>query len=160
MSFISYFLDSAVRPVVRASIDMSGLVKAGSLVMGALMIFLAPVKPFIIAAYILLAADVVLGLWASRRVKEPFTSLKLGRTVGKFVTYTLAIVLAQVMVKTFFDGTPILEGMTYTIALFICTVEFKSCLENIAIITGLELWAQVADFLASKVKISKAQNKS
>lgn len=152
MNLFAHFLRYNIEPVVKAALDMSILAKLGSIMVGVVLAFLLPVKPFVMAVYALLIADMILGIWASRVYKESFTARKLGRSIGKFVTYSLAIILAQIMVNTFFDGAVVLGSMTYVVALFICSIEFRSALENIALISGVELWATVSSFLSSKVK--------
>jgi hypothetical protein len=136
--------------------ELPAALKVGSLALGFLLSYIAPVQSFLIAVAVLVCADVVTGVWASHKSGEAITSRRASRTVSKLVGYPLAILLSHLMATTFFANVPVLDGVTYAVALFIAAVEFKSNLENISAITGIDLWAQVSDFINSKLK-TKAQ---
>lgn len=126
--------------------------KTGSLILGWLMSLIAPVQPFLITISILVVCDMVTGIWAARKTGAPFTSSKLARTLPKIIFYPLSILISELMVFTYFQGTPVFESLTYMVALFISTVEFQSNIENIGRITGNNIWNHVKNWLVDRVR--------
>jgi phage-related holin len=111
---------------------------------------LAPLADICIAVVILILADWVTGLWKSYKCKRRFTSYRLRLSIGKLVTYLLAIYLAHlldVMIITDLD----LHLATY-VAAYIGVTELVSIYENISVITGKELMKDIAKSIMSSVK--------
>jgi len=132
--------------------DLPVAAKVGSVILGFVLSYIAPVQSFLIAVAVLVCADVVTGVWASKKRGEALTSARASRTISKLVGYPMAILLSHLMATTFFKDVPVLDGVTYAVALFIAAVEFKSNLENISSITGIDLWAQVSQFINNRIK--------
>lgn len=126
--------------------------KVGSVVMGWFLSLIAPVQPFLMAIWILVAADIATGIWAARSQGVRITSQAMGKTVPKIMLYPLAILISQLMVGTFFANTPVIESLTYMVALFICSVEFQSNIENIGKVTGIDIWKQVRAYIQNRNK--------
>lgn len=130
-----------------------------SVAIGALVGFFAPIQAFLITVFMLVVADVITGIWASKHRGEPFRASKLKNTVGKMVLYPLAILISQIMVNTYFKDVTIFNSLSYMVALFISAVEFQSNIENIGDITGIDIWSQVKEFIQSRIK-AKPKNQT
>lgn len=114
--------------------------------------YIAPFQSFLIAALVLVILDQVTGTWAAMKRGERFEAKKMKMLVGKIVLYPLAILIAHLMVETFFKDVPVVESLTYMVAMFICAVEFQSNIENIGSITDIDIWSQVKDWITSRLK--------
>ena len=108
--------------------------------------YFAPTKDFIILVGFLIVIDMVTALIACRKVKEPITSAKLSRTIGKFLVYGCAIITSHVITKYFFPDFPALQLM----AGFITFVELKSIDENIKKYTGYSMFGSILEKLKPK----------
>jgi hypothetical protein len=112
----------------------------------ALLAIIAPIKPMLIAAFVLAGVDLVLGLMVSRKKGVLITSSGLKRTVAKIFLYELAILMSYIA------GTYLLDKMfpvTKLVAGFIGAVELKSILENLDILNGSPLFTTIITKLAS-----------
>jgi hypothetical protein len=108
---------------------------------------LAPIHTVMATAGALILLDLILGVIAAHKRKEPITSAALRRTVSKMVAYQLGIVsgfLAQHYMLS--DSLPIVKLMAAAIAL----VEIKSIMENADSINGSPLFQSVIKALGSK----------
>lgn len=99
--------------------------------------FLAPMSKVIFAVLFLIFVDLVTGLIASFKEKQPITSSGLSRTIAKVFIYMTTIVLAYVcntyLMQDFgFPVESIVSG-------FIALTEMKSILENMNRITDHSL---------------------
>lgn len=105
---------------------------------------LAPIRGALLAAAVLVAADLVSGIAASVKRKEPVKSNGIRRTLAKILVYELVIVLGFIveayMFGELFPIVKILAGM-------IGLAEFKSVLENLEDITGMPLLKTLIDKL-------------
>lgn len=128
--------------------------KIASVLLGWIASLIAPVQPFLIAIAALVVCDVVTGIWASKKRGEAFSSSRLSRTVPKIVLYPIGILLSELMVATYFTGTPVVSSLTYMVALFISTIEFQSNIENIGRITGTNLWRHLKVWFVERVKLT------
>jgi ABC-type Co2+ transport system permease subunit len=98
--------------------------------------FFAPITASIIGLGVLIFADVFTGCKAAKMRGEEIRSNRLARTVSKIIFYSIAIILSRVMEVAFMDWLPVAQ----LTAGYIAIVEFKSNLENIASITGVDVW--------------------
>ncbi len=112
-----------------------------------IILFLIPIHDFIHLVLVLLAFDVVTGIWASLKRGESFSAKKLGVTVTKFILYGSAIIIGYVLQLLVNDGTQLAR----IVAIFIGATEAKSSYENISKITGIDLITNLWDLLSSKV---------
>jgi hypothetical protein len=137
------------------SINLNNLsigAKVAAFVLGVTMKFMAPLWPFLAFMLVLVICDTATGRWAAKKRGEPRTPEKEGKVITKLWMYPLAVLLAQMMVITFFLDTPIVQSMTYVVALYICTLELRSNFRNIGEATGTDIWKVVAEWLTGRGK--------
>jgi phage-related holin len=108
-----------------------------------LVLVLLPVRPVMIAVSVLIIADFITGVWASRKLKEPITSSGFKQTVIKTLAYQSAVVIAFVMETYLLEGVPVVKVVAGLIAL----TEGKSFFENIHRITGVDFWSEALNKL-------------
>jgi hypothetical protein len=105
---------------------------------------LAPLKAVLISTVVVVAADLVLGVWAALKRGEALTSRKFRRTIVKIAIYESAIVLAWVVSHYMMDD---LFPLARVCSVAIGMVELKSCLENMSTISGQDVLRAVIDKL-------------
>ena len=110
--------------------------------------FFAPIWAALVGIGVLIFADVLTGTKAAHKRGEKIHSRKLSVTVNKMIFYAIAIVLSRVMEVAFIDWLPIAQ----LTAGYIAVVEFKSNMENIAEITGTDIWVYLKDKLTNLAK--------
>ena len=101
-----------------------------------IVLFFAPITAAIIGLAVLIFFDVITGCRAAQLRGEEIRSNRLARTVSKIIFYSIAIILSRVMEVSFMDWMPVAK----LTAGYIAIVEFKSNMENIASITGVDVW--------------------
>ena len=109
--------------------------------------YFTPIAEMIHVMLIFLTIDTISGIWASLKSKEKFESGKLRKTVSKFLCYTVAVMAAWMMEKTFNINWSNLASITGG---FICFVELKSIFENIARITGEPVFIKILKIFKRK----------
>jgi hypothetical protein len=108
---------------------------------------LAPIKPVIITVGVLVISDLISGIWAAVKRKEPITSAALGRTVTKMVVYQTAVVTGFLLqIHLLGNALPVINIVGGLIGL----VEFKSFLENANYIVGGDIMKEILRRLGSK----------
>lgn len=123
---------------------------------GLLLDFAAPIALFILLIMVLLVFDFKVGVAAARCRGERISTEGWRRTIVKFVYYSIAVISARGIEYVFFTDVDLyfteieVVKITYAVALAICSIEFKSILDNIAEITGLNLWGSVKGFFTQK----------
>jgi phage-related holin len=120
------------------------------LIFGSLAQFFAPIADFISVIALLMTADLITGIQAAQKRKEPITSNGIRRTVVKIVVYALVIIVCEKIKLTFFHDVDI--KFSYGVALFIVLIELKSLSENIKTITGIDIWEKIKTLLPSQGK--------
>lgn len=100
---------------------------------------LQPIQNELYALLFFLAADAITGVWRAIKHKN-FNSRKLAQTVGKFVLYFLAILVAQL--ADLYFSLPKIKNVT---AAGLALIEIVSIMENIGAITGVNLFNKVAE---------------
>ena len=121
--------------------------------------FLAPITPFLVIVMILVAADLYTGIRAAKKLGEyepSKASNGMRNTVNKISQYFIAVLLSQGMVVAFDIPTSYLP-LTYIVAMYISLVELKSNFENIAKVTGVDLWEVVSAKLTALTTMSKGK---
>ena len=93
----------------------------------------APIKPMVIAAFVLVTMDLITGIVRARKQLLPIQSSQFRRTITKLVAYELSIVLAFVC-ETWLTGD--LLPLTKMAAGAVGLVELLSILENINVISN------------------------
>lgn len=113
----------------------------------ALWALLAPIHPALLMLICLPFVDLLLGIAASLKQKRVITSTGLGRTIGKIVLYSVALVLAFAC-ETWLMGAsvPCVKG----ICGFIGLRELKSCFEHLDEIYGGDVLKIAIDIVTQK----------
>ena len=114
----------------------------------ALLAFITPIKWLLVGAIGLIVLDTITGLWKAKKRNLPITSKRFGHVVSKFVLYQVAIISAYIveLMVGQSDYLPIARIVTVGIAL----TELKSILENLALVTGTNLWSFILSYLKRK----------
>jgi DNA integrity scanning protein DisA with diadenylate cyclase activity len=110
--------------------------------------FFAPIWAALVGIGVLIFADVLTGTKAAHKRGERIHSRKMSTTINKMIFYAIAILLARVMEVSFINWLPIAQ----LTAGYIAVVEFKSNMENIAEITGVDIWNHLKDKLTTLAK--------
>jgi len=110
--------------------------------------FFTPIWAGLVGIGVLLFADVLTGIKAAKKRGEEIHSRKMSTTINKMIFYCLAIILSRVMEVSFISWLPIAQ----LTAGYIAVVEFKSNMENIAEITGIDIWNFLKDKLTDWAK--------
>jgi phage-related holin len=109
--------------------------------------YFASVAEMIHVMLIFLALDTISGIWAALKAGDKIRSQKLRRTVYKFLWYTVAVMSAWMMEKTF---TLSWSHLASIVAGFISLVELKSIFENISRITGEPVFLRIIKMFKRK----------
>lgn len=107
----------------------------------------APIKATAIVIVVLVIADLILGVWAARKRKEPITSSGIKSTVGKLVLYEVALG-ASFLVEQFLTGDTFPAAKIASA--LIGVVELKSILENLDAIQGSPFFQTLINRLIQK----------
>lgn len=102
--------------------------------------YFTPIAEMIHVMLIFLSLDTISGIWAAVRCSERLQSSLLRRTVFKFIWYSVAVMSAWMMEKTFSLSWTHLASV---VAGFVCMVELKSIFENISRITGEPVFLKI-----------------
>lgn len=108
---------------------------------------LIPVAHFLAFTMLLVVADLITGTKAAKHRGEKIHSRGLGRSVNKIVLYCIGILLAHGMDQVFFAPKGLSFDLVWLVAGLISLTEFKSNLENIASVTGVDVWKGIADLI-------------
>lgn len=115
----------------------------------ALLAAIAPIYALLITTGALIVADLILGVWASRKRGIAITSSRLRDTVSKMLIYHSVLVLGFFVEKHMLHG---LVPITKIAASCIGLVELKSVYENASLILGKPIFAEILFRLGSKSK--------
>ena len=107
--------------------------------------FLMPVHTIIIITLVLIVTDLITGILAARKRKEPINSAGIRRTVVKLFVYEAAIVLAFLVETHMHVDIPMIKLLSG----FIGITELKSCLENLDTINGSSVIKDILSRLGS-----------
>lgn len=110
--------------------------------------FLMPLKTVCIAIAVLTLVDLITGLLAAKKCKNPITSSGLKRTVAKLALYYAAVLLGFVAGQYLIS--PDLIPIEKLITTLIGAVELKSCLENLDIVSGGSFFKSIIDKLSQQ----------
>lgn len=112
----------------------------------AILVVLAPIKSMMLVAGVLIAADLLSGLWAAHKSKVAITSAGLRRSITKMLVYQATIILAFLVEKYMLDNALPLSKIASS---FIGITELKSVLENLNIASGGNLLKDLISKLGS-----------
>lgn len=117
--------------------------------------FAAPTNASMLAIIVLVAVDLLVGVWASAKEGKAITSFGLRRTVTqKIFPYQVAVLCAHLLETQFLPMLPLMKAL----AGFIAVTESKSIFENLARITGLNFWEVIRERLQSSTNHPKSDN--
>lgn len=106
----------------------------------------APIQATMVTVLVLVIADLITGLLAAKKSKDPITSAGLRRTIIKIFLYQGAIILAFLTQK-YLTGETI--PVSNIVAGFIGLTELTSVVENMNIISGKSLFKALLSKLDS-----------
>ena len=108
---------------------------------------LAPIKPLLLTCGVLIVVDMITGMLAARKRKEPISSAQMRRSVSKMFVYQLVIISGYLLEVYMLDN---LVPVSKIVSGVIGMVEFKSILENASTIAGHDILKMVLEKLGSK----------
>lgn len=121
--------------------------------------FVTPIRWYLLAVGILVMVDLFTGIRAAKKRNEAIRSKGMRNSINKIALYFVAILLSEMMQQVFFKAIlPAHMSITAVTAGFIGLVEFKSNLENIAEVTGLDIWKRLIEIIPS-LNIGKHRSK-
>lgn len=113
----------------------------------------APVGPLIGVSFILILSDLITGLLASRKLKEPIDSAGMGRTFSKILVCASGICLCFLVEKFIIEEWLPLSKLA---AGAFTMKELKSILENLDILNGSSVFKTLIKKLGSVNDLDKA----
>lgn len=123
--------------------------KTTALIIGWLAAFLSPIFGLLVFSGVLIFADILTGVWASKKRGEKYSSEKLKKSWSKVVLYPLGIIIGH-YAELLVPEIPFVKGA----ALLLMMIEFKSLEENFSDILGLSLMKYI------RALVSKGFNKA
>ena len=116
--------------------------------LAAILVF-APIKATLVTAMVLVLADLLTGILASRKRGEKITSSGLKRTVIKFLVYETVIMMGF-LTEQYLTGdvVPVVKILGGLVGL----TELKSVLENAEELTGIPLLQVIINKLSQEEK--------
>jgi hypothetical protein len=110
-------------------------------------LFLAPIGEVMIAMYVLLGIDFVVGVWASLKLDpKSFSARRMRGTIDKGLIYSLCIIASHIVQTEFIPIVPLVRIFVG----FIGLTELRSIYENASKITGLKILEHMKGFLKKK----------
>lgn len=110
----------------------------------ALFALFSPLQATLWATFCLVVLDLITGVLAAHKRKEPIESNKLKKTVVKLLVYQLTIIVSYVtMLYLTGQDIPILKIVTSIIGL----TELRSVLENLTVITNNNIFRAITGAL-------------
>lgn len=107
----------------------------------------APAKGMVLTALVLVIMDMITGILASRKLKQPITSAGIGRSIVKTLVYEAAILLAF-LTQQYLTGSEV--PVSNIVAGLIGLTELKSVMENLNTVSGGSLLSSIIDKLGSR----------
>lgn len=117
--------------------------------------FFLPIGHYMGFTIILILVDFATGIAAARHRGETLRSRGFARSILKIGLYCGTIIISHGMDKVFFAPQGLSFGLVWIVAGLIGLSEFKSNLENVAVVTGLDIWAAIADRIPGLPKLPK-----
>jgi phage-related holin len=105
----------------------------------ACVLLFAPIKATLLTAALLVVADFITGIIASKRTGVPITSFRMRDTISKLIVYEMAILLGF-LAQSFITQDVPFANIANT---YVAVTEMLSCLENLNKITGRDLLSAV-----------------
>lgn len=111
-----------------------------------LLAIFAPIQSLLLTTGVMILADLITGIMAARKRKEPISSSGFRRTLVKIFVYESALMIAYLAEHYMSDALPFVKVASSMISL----VEIKSIYENLNIISGSNLLKALLDSLNSQ----------
>lgn len=109
--------------------------------------YISPIVPILLTVGLLIFVDTILGVWASIKKQERFTSARAGRVISKMFVYQMVLLTLYVVEKNIAgDWIAIVRIAAGAIAI----VEVTSILENSGTILGQPVFKFLINKLGSK----------
>ena len=125
--------------ILNASDDIDFFMKVGFYIAA----ILGPLYNLMGGLILLVLIDIITGIAASRKKKEPISLTKLGNSLLKIVYYGLIIMAAWIVEDKFISSIPFMR----LVSGFLALNELKSILYNFRALSNVDLW----DFLRSAI---------
>lgn len=111
------------------------------------MAIFAPIKTTLMTAMVLIAFDLVTGVWSAIKRKEKITSSGIRRTIVKLIVYEMSLAMGFLAETYLLDHQlPLVKLIAGLIAL----TETKSVFENMNIILDANIYDQLIKLLGSE----------
>jgi phage-related holin len=116
--------------------------------------YLSPINMIFHAIWFLIAVDLLTGIWKSIKAGDRVRSSGLRATAEKFLFYTLSIVVVFIVDEVFFNNSSHLASI---IGAYIALTELLSIFENVAVITGHDIYIKIKEVIRNTLsdKITK-----
>ena len=121
-----------------------------------ILLYLTPISNFVNLVLILIACDLITGIYASLKEGQKFKASKLRDTLEKFIFYSIAIIIAYLLQSIVHVGSE----MPRIVALYIGSIEVKSTYENISRITKTDIATSLWLILKEKLDMWIVELKS
>jgi hypothetical protein len=109
---------------------------------GAILAFISPITELLWFAGFAISLDLLTGIWASKKRKEPFESKKLSRSWAKTILYPLGFIFSH-WAESLAPEVPFIKGATY----LLIVIEGKSLEENFSDILGFSMMRYIKVFV-------------
>lgn len=117
----------------------------------AFLTFITPIASILGAVSVLIIADAITGIWASKVKGIAFSSTRFFSSIVKLIAYLFLILISRTVEIYLVPVIPLLQLSIY----FICFYEFSSFLENVGIITGRDVIGFFKETLYKLKPVSK-----
>ena len=117
--------------------------------------FILPIGHYMAMTIVLILVDFGTGIAAARHRGEALRSRGFARSILKIGLYCGTIIISHGMDTVFFAPKGLGFGLVWIVAGLIGLSEFKSNLENVSTVTGLNIWAEIADRIPGLPKLPK-----
>lgn len=114
-------------------------------------VFTAPLHNTFYTILFLLASDMITGIWAASKKNEAITSHRLADTFNKMLLYNLGVLVCFALELNIFTEIPLVKIAAGTVAM----IELKSLFENIAKVTGRDIWPQIWEAMKEGLRVFK-----
>lgn len=113
-----------------------------------LLAMLAPVKVAFVIIFLVIVADFMTGVWASRIKKISISSRRFRQSIKKMVGY-FEVIFILFIIEFGFEFS---FGSWRFVGGFICFIEFISILENTAVITENKVFLNIIQLIRGKAE--------
>jgi phage-related holin len=135
-------------------IDMALWMKVmGAALCSMLLGFFMPIWPFLLFTVFLCLADLFTGVQAAKHRGEVIHSKGFRRSIKKISLYFIAMLVTEGFNQVFLKPKGVVLDITWVTAGLISLTEVRSNFENIATVTGVDIWAKWAERIPGVFKL-------